>query len=109
MTAMSISRPSAARVRSRSVVFPEPGDETRLIAVTPCFPRSERTSPAISLLRVITRSRTSILRTAIVDLQISHAQHIAGAAEDLRLRSLEGRRREHGLETKLETGWLDAG
>src|SRR5512141_1314143 len=102
MTAMSISSPRAASVFSSSVVLPAPGDETRLIAVTPCAARRERTSPAISLLRAITRSRTSIFRTAIVDLQVCNTQHIAGAAKNHGLGSFERRCREHGLEAELE-------
>ena len=38
-TAMPSSSPNAASVRSSSIVFPDPGDDTRLKAVTPCSAR----------------------------------------------------------------------
>src|SRR5664279_413603 len=108
MTAISSSSPRAARVASRSVVLPAPGDDTRLIAATPWAARVDLTSAAISSLRAITRSRTSIVRTAIVDLQIRHAQHVASAGQDVRLGSGERRSGEHGLEAELEARRLDA-
>ena len=45
-TAIPSSSPRASRVRSRSRVFPEPGEETRLKVVTPASVRRRRTSAA---------------------------------------------------------------
>src|SRR5512134_130020 len=101
--------PRSARVRSSSAVLPAPGDEIRLNAGTPARASRVRTPAASSSLRAMTRSRTSIVRTAIVDLQIADAQHVAGAPLDQRRRAGERRRPQQGLEAERQAAELDPG
>src|SRR5690606_26238055 len=101
-TAIGSSASSAASVRSSSSVFPEPGEETRLSATVPAAARRARTSAAYSSFFAIYRSRTSIVRTAIVELQVVEPQLVAGHRHQHRPRAGEGGHPEQGLQAEGE-------
>src|SRR6185503_6660254 len=109
-TAIRISAPRSASVRSSSSVFPEPGEETRLKLGTRSARRRARTRAAISSLRAMTRSRTSIVLTRIVhQLQISQVQGIPQFAANPQRRAAEGRLGEERLQAEREILRLDSG
>jgi hypothetical protein len=89
--------------------LPEPGEETRLNVGTPRR-SGARTRPAISSLRAMTRSRTSIVLTVIVGhLQIAEVQGVAELPQDSRLGTAERRLSEQRLETERKILRLDTG
>src|SRR5512145_2768779 len=107
-TARRRVRPRSARVRSSRAVFPAPGEEIRLNAGTPARASRSRTPAASSSLLAMTRSRTSIVRTAIVDLQVADSQHVARPPLDQRRGAREGRHAEQRLEAERQAAQLDA-
>src|SRR5512143_1616184 len=102
ITLSTSSWPRSASVRSSRSVLPAPGDETRFSAGTCDASRRSRTCSASSSSLAMIRSRTSIVRTAIVHLQIREAQHRTGPAQDQRTRAPKRRLIQQRLQTELE-------
>src|ERR1035437_6760316 len=106
---MRSSSPRASSVRSSSVVLPDPGEDTRLSAAMPASCSCRRTVAAISSFFAMTRSRTSIVRTAIIHLQVGEPEIRTGTRDDRG--DGPGKRRcvEQRLETEPEVLHLDIG
>src|SRR6185503_10224531 len=94
---------------SSNIVFPDPGEETRLKAVTSCSASRRRISPASSSFFAITRSRTSIVRIAIIHLVEVDAKVGSGAGNQFGARGAEGGLCQQRIEAERKVCWFETG
>src|SRR6185503_17401209 len=94
---------------SSNIVFPDPGEETRLKAVMSCSASRRRTSLASSSFFAITRSRTSIVRIVIIHLVEVDAKVGSGARNQFSTSRTEGGLRQEHVEAEREVGGLETG